>query len=209
MAGPERCVNILECFETALKYANQRIQFNTPIAEFGAIKHKLASMAIKVFASESATYRVSGLIDNMVKAKIEEGMASYEAKKVAAEEYAIECALLKVYGSETADYVVDEALQIHGGMGYSEEMPIARGYRDSRINRIYEGTNEINRLLSTGMVLKRAMKGRLDLMNTAMALQQELMSGDQINNGQEGHALAKAEHLLKMAKKLGLLWSQN
>jgi hypothetical protein len=193
------------CFETALTYANERIQFKTPIAEFGAIKHKLASMAIKIFASESATYRVSGLIDNMIKAKIDEGMASYDAKKIAAEEYAIECALLKVYGSETADYVVDEALQIHGGMGYSEEMPTARGYRDSRINRIYEGTNEINRLLSTGMVLKRAMKGRLDLMNTAMILQQELMSGNNISNGQESHTMAKAEHLLKMSKKTWLM----
>ena len=188
----------------ALSYANERVQFNQPIGEFGAIQHKIANMAIKIYGSESAVYRTSGLIHNMVNDKIESGEKSYMAKQIAAEEYAIECAMLKVYGSEIADQIVDETLQIYGGMGYSEELPIARAYRDCRINRIYEGTNEINRLLTTGMLLKRAMGGRLDLMSSALKLQQELMKPLE-NKPAFDNELNELDHLIAQAKKAWLL----
>jgi len=161
-------------------------------------------MAIKIYGSESAVYRTSGLIHNMVNDKIASGEKSYMAKQIAAEEYAIECAMLKVYGSEIADQIVDETLQIYGGMGYSEELPIARAYRDCRINRIYEGTNEINRLLTTGMLLKRAMGGRLDLMSSALKLQQELMKPLE-NKPAFDNELNELDHLIAQAKKAWLL----
>ncbi|MGB3800146.1 MAG: acyl-CoA dehydrogenase family protein [Lewinella sp.] len=189
--------------QVGVKYANERIQFKQPIANFGAIKYKIGEAAIRIFAGESALYRVSQQIQDMNTQLKEEGKSFSQAKLLSAEEYAIECALLKFLGSETLDYTVDEVVQIHGGMGYSEETLAPRMYRDSRINRIYEGTNEINRLLSVDMLLRRAMKGALDIVGPAWAVQKELSGMPSLERpegeyGEEIKAVADFKKLILM-----------
>ncbi len=180
--------------QVSLAYAKERKAFGTTIAHFGMIQHKLAEMAIRIFAAESMTYRVEGLIQSHL-----EGFSWNEpdaARRMmkAVEEFAAECSIIKVYASEMLDYVVDEGVQIHGGYGYHQDYVVERAYRDSRINRIFEGTNEINRLLITGMLLKRAQQGRLGLVKAAKALMDEILSGPSAGGG-----------LVANAKKIGLM----
>jgi alkylation response protein AidB-like acyl-CoA dehydrogenase len=192
-----------ECINHSVQYANERHQFNQPIANFGAIKYKLAEQAIKLFASESALYRTSQLMQDWNKTLREDGVGFGDAKLKAAEEYAIECSLLKVIGSEALDYIVDENVQIHGGMGFSEEGRAARAYRDSRINRIYEGTNEINRMLSVDMFFRRGMQGAFDMVGPAWAVQKELAGMPSLEQpsgpyGQEEKAIAEFKKVVLM-----------
>ncbi len=188
----------------AVQYANERVQFNLPISKFGAIRYKLAEMATRLFAVESASYRAGQNIDDAYDALIAGGMDEAKAKLKSVEQFAIECAIIKVWCSEMLDYVVDEGVQIYGGMGYSAEAPMERAYRDSRINRIFEGTNEVNRLLVVDMLLKRAMKGELDLMGPAQAVAGELLAIPDF--GEEDDAPFAAEKkIVANLKKAGLL----
>lgn len=185
--------------EHAVKYANERQQFNTPISSFGAIKHKLAEMAIRTWVAESITYRTVGMIDALI------GDGTDDAKKLKSiEEYAVESSINKVACSEALDYVVDEMVQIYGGYGYSADYPAEKAYRDSRINRIFEGTNEINRMLIPGMLLKRAMKGEIGLFQAAKALQDEILNPQLSLETEEG-LLVNELKLARNAKKIALM----
>jgi alkylation response protein AidB-like acyl-CoA dehydrogenase len=174
-----------ETTSRSVQYANERQQFGRPIAKYGAIRYKLAEQAIRIFASESATYRCSQNIEDAIKSLIAGGMDEAKAKLKGVEQFAVEAAILKVHASEVLDYVVDEGVQIYGGMGYSAEAPMDRSYRDARINRIFEGTNEINRMLTVDMMLKRAMKGELDLMTPAQQVAAELVSIPDFSTSEE------------------------
>jgi alkylation response protein AidB-like acyl-CoA dehydrogenase len=189
--GAFACGGAKEVLRVSLNYAKERKAFGKSIAEFGMIQHKLAEMAIRIFATESATYRVVGLI---------EGELANQTELKAIEEFAAECSYIKIYASEMLDYVTDEAVQIHGGYGYHQDYIVERAYRDSRINRIFEGTNEINRLLATGMLLKRAMRGQLPLVEAVMKLQAEIMAGPTLGSGGSEDA-----RLVENAKKTALL----
>jgi alkylation response protein AidB-like acyl-CoA dehydrogenase len=183
----------------AVRYANERHQFNKPISSFGAIKHKLAEMAIRTWVSEAITYRTVGMIDALI------GDGADNAKKLQSiEEYAVESSINKVACSESLDYVVDEMVQIYGGYGYSADYPAEKAYRDSRINRIFEGTNEINRMLIPGQLMKRAMKGKLGLLQAAKALQDEILN-PQISFDEDTSLLAAETKLARNAKKVALM----
>ncbi|MET3128058.1 alkylation response protein AidB-like acyl-CoA dehydrogenase [Arcicella rosea] len=187
----------------AVNYANERKQFGTSISNFGAIKHKIAEMNVKVFASESACYRAGQNIDDAIEDLLASGVESSQAKLKGVEQFAIECAMLKVHGSEVLDFIVDEGVQIYGGMGFSAEAPMDRAYRDSRINRIFEGTNEINRLLSVGTVVKRAMKGEINLMPAAMEVGKEIMSIPDFSiSDEEGIFIAEKKVIKNMKKAI-------
>jgi alkylation response protein AidB-like acyl-CoA dehydrogenase len=189
--------------EVAVQYANQRQQFKTPISKFSLIQEKLANMATMTYAMESSVYRTVGLFEDRMSQLTDEQVKDGRAVAESIAEYAIECSLNKVFGSETLDFVADEGVQIHGGYGFMQEYEVERAYRDSRINRIFEGTNEINRLLVPGTFIRKAMKGELPLFQKAMALQEELMMlmPEEVGDG----VLDQEKYLLKNAKKIGLL----
>jgi len=189
---------------TAINYSNERIQFGRPISKYGAIRFKIAEIAAKLYAVDSANYRAGQNIDDTYDQLVAGGMESGKARLKSVEQFAVECAILKVWGSEALDYTVDEGVQIYGGMGFSADAPMDRAYRDARINRIFEGTNEINRLLTVDMMLKRAMKGELDLMTPATAVAAELMSIPDF--GEEDTTLFAAEKkVLSNLKKATLM----
>lgn len=188
----------------SVNYANEREQFTRPISKYGAIQYKLAQQAILTWVNESATYRAGQDIENCINSFIAGGMDPEQAKLKGVASYAVECAIIKVFGSECIDYVVDEAVQIYGGMGFSAESPVERAYRDARINRIFEGTNEINRMLTVNMMLQKAMKGELDLMGPAQKVAGELMSIPEL--GEEDNSLfGKEKGYLKNFKKAALM----
>ncbi len=185
----------------SLAYAKQRKAFGQEIASFGMIRHKLAEMAIRIYAAESVAYRVEGLIEGHLDGFTWDEQEAAKRMMKAVEEFAVECSMVKVHGSEVLDYVVDEGVQIHGGYGYHHDYYVERAYRDSRINRIFEGTNEINRLLVTGMLLKRAQQGRLGLVKAVKGLMDEILAGPSLASGAE----SEERRLVRNAKRIALL----
>ena len=191
----------------AVVYANQRIQFKTPIANFGAIKYKLAEMAARTYATDAMCYRVGKAIQNNIDEFKANGKSHQEAELKGVEEFAIECAMAKVYGSESIQYISDEGIQIFGGMGFSKDTPMEAAWRDARIGRIYEGTNEINRLLSIGMLLKKALKGELDLMTPAMEVGKSLLGIPSFETPDYSELFSEEKHLINNLKKVFLMIS--
>src|SRR5246500_1708933 len=189
--------------ENAVGYAKQRKAFGKVIADFGLVREKLANMAVGVYTGESVVYRTVGMMDIALGEIDKSGASALQETHKAIEEYAVECSIIKVWGSEMVDYAVDETVQIYGGYGFVEEYPAKRAYRDARINRIFEGTNEINRLIITGFLLKRAMSGQLALMPAIKQLMDEVLSGPSLGEEVEG-LLAEEQKLVASAKKLGL-----
>ena len=189
--------------ESAVAYAKQRKAFGKTISDFGLVREKIANMATLIYVGESLVYRTVGMMDALLTETDSAGPDAAKERRKAIEEYAVECSILKVWGSEMVDYVVDESLQIFAGYGFVEEYPAERAYRDARINRIFEGTNEINRLIITGFLLKRAMSGQLPLMPAIKKLMDEVLSGPSAGEEIEG-PLAEERKLVAQAKKLGL-----
>ncbi|MFN5773101.1 acyl-CoA dehydrogenase family protein [Flavobacterium sp.] len=189
----------------AVGYANERFQFNVPIASFGAIRQKLANMATSAFAGESATYRAAFDIQNRIAIRESEGASHQEAELKGVEEFAIECSILKVAVSEDAQNCADEGIQVYGGMGFSEDTPMESAWRDARIARIYEGTNEINRMLSVGMLIKKAMKGHVDLITPAMKVQEELMGIPSFDTPDYSELFSEEKELIGKLKKAFLM----
>jgi len=193
------------CVTEAVKYANGRIQFKVPISSFGMIKTKLVNMAVRTYMSESIMYRLAGMFDDKLGTLDEEEKRSGAENANAIEEYAAECSISKVYGSEVLDYCVDEYVQILGGYGFCAEYPAERYYRDARINRIWEGTNEINRMLIPGTIMRRAMQGRIDLLSAAQAVAGEVITYSPLSVQLPDTPLALQEHMIKMSKKIALV----
>jgi len=191
----------------SVKYANERIQFKTPIAQFGAIQYKLAEMSARTFASDAGSYRAAKDIQNYIDALLAEGKSHQEAELEAFSEYAIEAAILKVYASETSQYVSDEGIQIFGGMGFSKDTPMESAWRDARITRIYEGTNEINRLLTVGMLLKKAFKGSIDLITPATEVGKSLMGIPSFDTPDYSELLSEEKEMISKLKKAFLMIS--
>lgn len=189
----------------AINYSTERKQFGVSINTFGAMKSKLAEMAARTYVTESLCYRAGQDIEDRINTYIEEGMEASEAKLKGVEAFAIECAIAKIHGSEVLDYVVDQGVQIYGGMGYSADAPMERAYRDARISRIYEGTNEINRMLMVGMLLKRAMKGEVNLFEPAMAISKELTSVPSFESIDTSELFASEKLVLRNLKKVFLM----
>ncbi|MGB6474971.1 MAG: acyl-CoA dehydrogenase family protein [Candidatus Sulfotelmatobacter sp.] len=189
--------------ENAIAYAKQRKAFGKAISDFGLVREKLANMATLLYVGESLVYRTVGMMDVALNEVDKSGADAMRETRKAIEEYAVECSIIKVWASEMVDYVVDETLQIYGGYGFVEEYPAERAYRDARINRIFEGTNEINRLIITGFLLKRAMSGQLPLTAAIKKLMDEVLSGPSTGEEFEG-ALADERTIVAQAKKLGL-----
>ncbi len=189
----------------AINYANERIQFNTPISSFGAIRYKLAEMAASAYAGESATYRAAKSIEDRINARVAEGTSHQEAELKGVEEFAIECSILKVAVSEDVQNCADEGIQIYGGMGFSEDTPMESAWRDARIARIYEGTNEINRMLSVGMLIKKAMKGHVDLLGPAMKVQEELMGIPSFDTPDYSELFSEEKEMIGKLKKAFLM----
>jgi alkylation response protein AidB-like acyl-CoA dehydrogenase len=192
--------------ESAVSYAKQRKAFGKTIGDFGLVREKIANMATLIYVGESLVYRTVGMMDELLSQIDSANPEAAKEQRKAIEEYAVECSILKVWGSEMIDYVVDETLQIYAGYGFVEEYPAERAYRDARINRIFEGTNEINRLIITGFLLKRAMSGQLPLMPAIKKLMDEVLSGPSMGDEIEG-PLAEERKLVAQAKKLGLFVS--